>query len=286
LEVPVPIYSRLALRTEANQKLNDLYIGAVGSGPNIAMGASVFFLDNTQSDPSGSGQVQDLRAYIRHAGVTYRCASFNFASGAWVTAQLAATTVGSGDRFDVSKLLDPKQMDLCIDRTVSRLRMRFEVPLASTDGAQFYNIDSAASPQTIKTVLEAYYWASPTATANRDARRFRWYGTEQTATGMELRIDPPISGSLTIIMDAILDMTLGSTDAATLNFGHDSPIVWGAINQALDLVIQRAPGQEAGRYKERRQEAAAMWNALSAKFMPLVDRQIMFDENPFNKGVR
>ena len=282
----MPVYSRLALRTEANQKLNDLFIGAVGSGPGIAAAASVYFLDPTQADPSGSGGVQDLRAYIVHAGVTYRCASYNFASGAWVTGQLAATTVGSGDRFDVSKLIAPSQMNLCIDRTVSRLRQRFEVQIASIDSAQFYNIDSAASPQTVRTVLDTYYWANPTSTANRDQREFRWAGTRMTATGMELRIDPPISGSLTIIMDSILDMTLGSSDAATLNFGHDSPIVWGAINQALDLVIQRAPGQEAGRYKERRMEAAAMWNSLSAKFMPLVDRRIRFDDNPFNKGVR
>ena len=287
----MPIYTRQTIRREFSQKLNDIYIGMVGSGQGVAAAASVYFLDPTQTDPGGSGLSQDFRAYVLHAGVTYRVGSFNFPSGSWVTAQLAATTVGSGDSFEVHRMLSPADKNLCIDRTVSRFRQRREVGFTSTDTARNYDITSAASPQTIKAVLESYYWANMNtslgtsqagvpATGDRDERYFTWFGFEPTATGLELRIRPAIAGSMQIVMDAILDMTLGSGDAATISLPSDQWVIWGAINQALDLVIQRSPSQEAGRYKERRMEAAAMWNKLNALYMPLIDYRISYDEDP------
>lgn len=297
----MPTFQRKQLRQTLAQAFLDprTYVG--NAGVSLGAGATAFFMDSTQANLAFTGERLYDRAwiYLPDTQQTFRVGSFNAASGAWVTSQLTVTTVASGAQVEIHQRLSPQNLNLCIDRTVSRFRARQEVVLNPGDGIQQYQIDNAASPASVQRVLDVYYFANANATTDRDRREFRWWGIETTGSGTtELRIDPAIAGSSSIapsgfpanqiVMDAIVDMTLGSSETATLNIPHDEWVYAGAAMTAYNLLIQLAPGQAAGELQMRRREYAAWWRDVNGKFQPMIDRSMAgaFDQNPKNKGTR
>ena len=286
----MPTYQRKTLFQNFAQ-LFDSRTWVANTGASVGANGSVWFLDTTQANPAFSGEKMFDRAWIYHHDTqqTFRVASFNTASGAWVTAQTTATTIQSGSSFTVLPRLAPTQMQQCIDRAVMRLRARQESVITAVDGAAQYPMDSAASPATIRKVLNVFYYANAAATTDRDKSWFQWWGPHMTASGsMELQIAPPIASGSQIVIDGIIDMTLNSAETATINLPDDMWLLSGALVHAYNLLIQQAPGQAAAELLQRRSEWALQFRAFAANYMPLVDRSMegAFDENPFNRGRR
>ncbi len=71
------------------------------------------------------------------------------------------SAIPSGADFEVSQKISPALMDTYLDETISLMRFRQEVAFRGYR-AKTYAIDGAASPNTIKSVLNAYYFADPT----------------------------------------------------------------------------------------------------------------------------
>ncbi len=255
------------------------------AGVSLGVGATAFFFDPVQANVAFTGERLYDRAWIYAPDTqqTFRVGSFNAASGAWVTAQMTQTAVASGAQIEVHMRLSPQQLNQCIDRTVSRFRFKQEVPINAITGAMQYNIDQAVPGVAISKVMDVYYYSQPLATDNRGRQEFDWWGFDTTASGTaELRIDPSVASGNQIIMNAIVDMTLGSAEAATINIPHDEWVYAGAAMHALNLLIQQAPGQAAGELLQRRREYAAWWRAVNANYSPQNIRSMRgaFDENP------
>ena len=284
----MPTFARKSLRQTIAQLFDaKTWVGTTAG--SIGANGSVFFIDQQNANPAFSGERLYDRAWLYHPDTqqTFRVASFNAASGAWVTAQTTSTTIQSGSTFEVHPRLSPVQLHQCMERTVARFRARQEVAINAIDAAMQYPMDVAASPATIRKTLNVFYYARPTATDNRDKRYFRWWGPHITASGTsELQVDPPVASGAQIVIDAIVDMTLGAAETATLNLPDDMWLHSGALMHAYNLLIQQAPGQSAGELAARRAEWGHQFRQFHANYMPLIDRSIggAFDENPVNRG--
>ncbi len=280
----MPIYSRQTLRQHLGQApyLRDVTLGLQGSGQTISAGASVYFLDPVQANLLFSGDNLYGRAWVYHPATQqeFRLGSFNAPSGAFVTGQLTATTIAVGDTFEVSELLSAKEKNLALDRAISRMRLRQEVTFPSIAGAKFYPIDGVASPNALAAVLDVKVYGNPGGTLDRDPRSLQWFQLVTTATGRELRIDPPLGGSMAIAFDALIDLTLGSAEMATVNLPHEEWPLWGATAICYQAVGARAPGQEAGQFQRLQQQAAMAWDKLNNRFTPRITSRIMFEDNP------
>ena len=247
---------------------------------SLNSGVAMALMDTkfANSDYSGMGLYQG--AFVRAGSADYRVGSFNVGSGAWLSAQLLQSAIASGADIEISEKLSAADMDRYIDETIMTFRVRREVTIP-VNGSNFYAIDGAASPNTIKSVLNAYYYADASSTTNRLRRHD--LTQEQvvfTATGMELRLPMVLTGSQQIVLDALLQMSLPAGDAATINLGplvDEETILWGAAARCYDRIIQDAPGKEAGEYERRRKDAVRQWNRESAKARPQIDSKIGFD---------
>ena len=286
--VQFPTYTRKQLfQTTARLLDNRTWVGTTAG--SIGAAGTVYFLDARTANTAFSGERLYDRAWVWDHGTqqAFRVASFNTASGAFITVQTAASPLASGGDFTVIPRLSPYDLNLSIDRTVSRMRGRQEVVIQATDQAHYYTIDTAASGASVQKVLNVYYFAQATATTDRDIRYFWWWGVQTTGSGTtELRIDPSVASGAQIVLDAIVDMTLGAAETATINLPHDEWLHSGALMHAYNLLVQQAPGQASGELRQNRAEWANQWRVANAKYQPLVDRSMagMFDENPFNKG--
>lgn len=264
------------------------YVG--NTGLSLGAGATAQFMDGYQANPAFSGRTlfQDAWLYQPDTQQTFRTASFNSASGAFVSQQMTATAIGSGAQFEVHMGLSPQDLNRCIDRCINRMRFRQEINVTAIDGLTYYQIDGAASPASVQKVLNAYYYSDPTSTVSRGQKYFEWWGTNTTASGtFELKLYPPVPSGNQIVMDAIIDMTLAAGESATVNLPHDEWVYAGAAMHAYNLLVQRAPGQADASLLKRRAEYAAWWRDVSGKFMPMIDRSMAgaFDENPM-RGIR
>lgn len=281
----MPVYQKKALRQSLGQLfLRDTQV--LNTAASYGPAGSVFFLDPTQANTAFSGERLYARAYLYHPDTqqTFRCASFNCASGAYVTAQVSATTIQSGSAFEVHELLSPAEKNLCLDRVVDQIPVVQEVGIPTVDGARFYNLEAAASPNYLRDVLDCWYYADPSNSLDRQRGQIIEYGIETTGSGRELRISPALAASQQIIVRAIVNMTLGSTDAATLNLPNDELLLWGATARAYQLLIARSPGQEAGQLKERQGEALRAWQALRTRYTPQITKRIGFGEQPTRRA--
>lgn len=248
-------------------------------------------MDGYQANAAFSGRTQFIDAwlYAPDTQQTFRAASFNAPSGAFVSVQMTATAIASGSQFEVHLGLSPQDLNRCMDRAINRMRSRQELVLNTVDGATFYQIDGAASPSSVQRVLNVYYNSQPTSTTSREQRYFTWWGTHTTGSATtELIIDPPLGASQQIVIDAVIDMTLGASESAVINLPHDEWVYAGAAVHAYNLLVQRAAGQADATLLKRRAEYAAWWRDINGKFMPLIDRSMAgaFDENPKNRGHR
>lgn len=253
----------------------------------------MFFIDARKANPAFSGERLYDRAWIYHHAQQwgYQVASFNTASGAFVTVQQAyGGAIASGDDFTVIPRLSPYELNDAINLTVGRLRQRQEIAINAADGIVMYQLDSAASGTQVERVLNAYYYATPTNSPggqDMHKRYFEWWGDGKTASGTYcLTIAPPIASGNQIIVDGIISMTLGSAENATINVAHPEWIYVGALMHAYNALIQQAPGQAAGELLQRRAEWARQWREVAGKFNPTIDRSMqgIFDENPVARG--
>lgn len=254
---------------------------------------TAFFIDQRKANPAFSGERLYDRAWVWHHNTqfAYQVASFNTASGAFISVQTAyGGAIGSGDDFTVVPRLSPYDLNRAIDMTVARFRQRQEVAIDAQEGVVQYQLDSAASGTSVERVLNAYYYANPTATpagADKDKRYFEWWGDGKTASGTyALTVAPPVASGNQIIIDGIVSMTLGAAETATINLPHPEWLYVGAVMHAYNALIQQSPGQAAGELLQRRAEWARQWREVAAKMNPTIDRSMqgIFDENPVNKG--
>lgn len=276
----VPIFSRKTLRQSLSRDhLADLTLLAI-----TASFGSYNFLDNRFADATFTADSRFERAWGRlfqssnvAAGNDFRVATFNAASGAFVSAQLNATSVPSGAEVEIHRLMAPSDKDRAIDEVVRRLLVRQEVGLPSVDGVTFYSIDGAASPHRLAAVLNVYYFANPTGSLTRDQRYFDWTNINVTATGVELRVQPAINGSNQIILDAVLQMTLGASEVATINLPDADWLLTGAAAAVYDRLAQDAPRHEND-FRRLRREKVVAFAQLTQKYAPPIDRKIQFDD--------
>ncbi len=283
----MPTFSNRQLR----QILGTSYVGDTFVGvneftfPNLTYSGS--FGLNQLIDLSLSGQNLYENATIRHiatgaaSGSTfdYRVSSFNTGLGTFITTQFIQATVNNQDTFEVHTRLPPAQKDLAIDDALKSIRVRQEIGMMTgTGGAEFYDIEAAASPHYISDILDVYYFASPGGSLDRDQRRFDDVRMVNTGSGREIRVQPIIQGSQQIILDAILELTMGAGDTATITIPDDRWLLAGAAARCYNFMIQNTPGQNAGELAKRRAEWASEFTRLSGRFAPNYARKIRLEE--------
>lgn len=270
----MPTFSRLQLlQLLTTDYLRDGVSSTASATGVYPAGTQGFQLtDQYQADPSLTGQNLYQRGWIYHQGMELRVASFNVGSGAYISQQYTGTTVASGGAYLFSQLLPISDKSRCIDDVVKRIRVLQEVGIATLDGNHLYTINGAASPHYIEQVLDCYYFANPSGSLSRGLSRVNNWEIVLTATGRELRIDPALAQSQQIIMNAILAITLGAADTATINIPDDRWVLSGAAAKAYDLLIRRTPGQSRGQYAADRKEFATTYSRLSQSFQPQIAR--------------
>lgn len=276
----VPVFSRKALRRSLGQNgLRDTYVGTTTL--SLGANAAVAVMDRYLADPFASAPKYQ-GAWLLVASVQYRAASYNYQSGSVMSGQTAVNAIASGADFELHQILPPDDKDRCIDDVIKRIRVRREVGITTTDGLEAYPLDNTASPNSIVAVLDAYYFANPTNSLNRQRQDFVSKVAVMTATGLELRVAPPIGSGYQLVLDAILTLSLGSGDAATVNIPDERLVIAGAEAKAYDLLMRQTPGQVSDTYKQHRQDAAREFSRLSAINKPLISRAIQFD-TPVNR---
>lgn len=252
----------------------------------VPVGSAVFIVDQMYANAGFSGEDDHGRAWLRVASFDYRVGSYNFLSGGAWTPQTAVYAVASGADYEIHDTLSPIDKNLCIDQTIARLRVRQEVAIPTVDGLLEYTVDGAASPNTIQgDPLGFWYYANPSSTLNRDQRHWNEKpAMAMTASGTRvLRIPAALTWSQQIVMDCLLQVTLGSSDAATVNIPQiqdDQIILDGAAARAYDMIIQRGPSQEVDHYRTLRREMAMSFMGAAAKLQPSQDSALGF-EAPF-----
>lgn len=241
----MPCVSRLRLRQlVGSTKLRDTYVGTTTGSSGVGGFATI--IDSSVANLAFSGESLFVRTWLKHNGMELRVASFNTGSGAFVTQQAAATLVLSGGQYEHHRKLAPSEKDRAIDGVIGRLWTRQEVPIATVDGLLAYSIGPNFK------VFGAYYFASPSATLDRDRREIPiGWNLVTTATGRELRLPPggALAGSQQLVLDAQVRATLGSADAATVNIPDEDWVLNGIAARCYQSLWADAPGQEAGKYQ-------------------------------------
>lgn len=279
----MPTFSRKSLRQALGQNyIRDTIVGNTTSSWG-ALGSLSMMDSVVLANLDFSGQGLYAGGFLRVASGDYRVGSANVASGALVSAQAMRAAIASGADYEFASLLSAAEKDQAINDAIKRLRINQEVGVNTVDGALHYTIDGAASPHYIEDVLDVYYFSDPAGSLNRGETRLAWFDVKPTPTGTELRIAPALGASQQIILDALLALTLGAGDAATINIPDERLVLWGAEAQCWDRLSKRTPGTATQQYQQFRDNAARQYSQLAAKFKPQVARRIQFDE-PVTRG--
>jgi hypothetical protein len=273
----MPTFTRSYLRQQLGQFwLRDTIVFSTQLAVANSTG-TVMVMTNALADTSQSGAGGYNRAWLLGNGNEYRVSSVNWPSGAWVTQQLARQAIASGSEVEIHSLLSPDEKNNALNDVIKRLRRSQEVGFGGTVSAEFYDITSVASPFSISVVNNAWYWADPTNSINRDRREFSWFDVVRTATGLELRISPAVPSGAQIALDAVVTVTLGSSDGATVDVPDERMVLAGAAVKSYDLISARSPGQEAEQYRTRRGEMAKEFSRLAALYKAQVKVKTEFD---------
>ncbi len=273
----MPIFSRKQLRRSLGlEYLRDTTLGTTQL--SVSIGSFMQVMDPAQANLDYSGQNLYGRAYIRAGSADYRVGSYNFQSGSFLAQQaVLLVSLGSGGDYEIHSRLPAPDLDRCIDQTILELRVEREIGVPSLPGAFIYNIDGAASPHTLVDYNEVYFYASPDSTTNRNRGDFNNVNLVHTPTGNELRLNCALNASQRVVIDAILQLTLGAGDEATINVPDRDWVLWGAAARAYNMLIQQTPGQDATLLKERRAEAARAFTKKSQRWQPGISRRITLD---------
>ena len=199
-------------------------------------------------------------------------ASFNTGSGAFYSPVALASTIFSGMPFEVHALLSPAEKDRQLDNVIRDVRYRQEVPIWAIDSGSVYSL----GPE-IMDIIDVRYLSDPTDSLSIGEHGMDWWKWEKVATGQYLRVAPALSYSQQLIIDAVLAVSLGASDLATVNLPDDGLVLWGASARCYWLLQQRAPGQEAGEYAAKGQQAATQYTRLSARFQPVIAKKIQLN---------
>lgn len=273
-----PVYSRQNLRqTLGKLYTRDVVVGRTTGSWGTTAG-STNIIDSTQADPTASGEQLYWRSWMRLLGTVgklqdLRVGSFNTGSGAYLAAITLVTTIFSGMPFEIHTLLSPTEKDEAMDEVIKNLRVNQELPLWSVDESYIYSL----GPDVLD-ILDLRYYSDPTDSLNHGEHKFTWWKFEQTATGQELRVRPALPASYQLIIDAMLALSLGAGELATINLPTDGLVLWGATARCMWLLEQQSPAKEADRYQKRRAEAAREVTRLAKRFQPKITRKIQLDE--------
>lgn len=281
----MPVVSRKQLRRDLGVlRLRECTLGTT----QLAVAAATFVnvMDPNLANTDYSGQSLYQRAWTRVASYDYRVGSYNFGSGGFVSAQLTRAAIASGADFEIHDKWSAAELDLCLDQTILDLRVEREVGFPSVDGATMYTLDGAASPNSIIDYKEVYYFADPTSSLNRRRTDLPTADVVRTATGMELRLGGALQGSVQLVLDAYLQLSLGASDDATINIPDRDWVLFGAAARAYDLLIQKSPGQDAALLKERREEAARAFTRKSQRWQPGIEHKLGFEAPASSLGER
>jgi len=272
----MPVMQRKQLRQDLGlRRLHETIVATTSL--SLGANANVAVMSRLLANPDNTGNTTYLGSFLRVASADYRVGSVNFGSGALYSGQALLNAIASGADFEVHNKLSAPDLDQAIDETILALRVRREVALPTTAGIDYYPLDNAASPNTIVNVLNAYYFANPGSSVNRDRGELVGYEIVMTATGREIRLPSDLGGSMQIVLDAVLALSLGSSDVATINLPSEDLVLWGAAAKCYDLLIQNAPSQEAGQYERRRMEAARSYTYLARRWMPTIEKRLRFE---------
>lgn len=261
-------------------RLRDTTVGTTGMA--VAVGSAMQIVDQVYANVAFSGETAHDRAWVRVASFDYRVGSYNYPSGGPYSLQPVINAIATGADYEIHDKLSPVEKDQCIDQTIARIRVRQEVVIPTVDGLLEYTIDAAASPNTIAgDPLGFWYYANPDFSLDRDQRFFNELPQiATTASGTRvLRIPAALTWSQQIVMDCLLQVTLGASDDATVSIPQvpdDGIVLDGAAARAYDLLVQRAPSQEAGLYLQRRREMAMAFMGAAAKLQPSQDTALGF----------
>lgn len=272
----MPTFQRKALRQEVGVvRLRECTLGTTTTGAPSGTIVAAFDQHYANTDLSGENLYQ--RSWLRVASVDYRVGSFNYMSGAWISAQLLQQPIASGTDFEVHERLSAAELDRCIDEVLKGIRVEQEVAINALPGLTYYPIDGAASPHTIVDVGQVYFFADPSNSTDRNRRDLSQFTIVTTGSGRELRLPTALDGSQQIVLDALLELTLMADDASTVTLTNSDWLTWGAAAQAYNLLIQRTPGQESTLLEKRRAECARMFTKLSARRQPVRQQRYSFD---------
>lgn len=285
----MPVYQRRTLRQALGQSYISDVILATTTAAQAASVANVAFTNYALfADTTLSGQNLYENATVRHLATTpaasgqaydYRVASMNVGSGAFIIGAVLQATVVVSDSFELHQRISPAEKDLAINLKLKELRVRQEVGIMSGTGGQtFVAIDTAASPHAIMDVLDAYVFTTPLGSLSRGRANLDDLRMVMTPTGREIRFSGALGGTQQLVLDAILELTLGASEFATINLPDDAWLLNGAAAKSYDLIIQSAPGQNSGSLEQRRKEFAQAFSRLSTRFMPQMEHRIRLED--------
>lgn len=221
-------------------------------------------IDRVQADVSLSGGNRAENTWFYVNGMELRVASFNVGSGAFISAQLGVTVIGSGMEYEQHTLLPPREKDRALDRVLEQIAVRHEVRIPTVDSLTFYSLGAE-----IRDVLGVWYEANPTSSVNRDKGSFpnSSWKFARTPTGNEVRLAGALGASQHLILDAILSVSLGAADTATVNLPSKYLVLYGAEAQCWEL-LSKNPGQTRTSYLDNAQRAARKYASLLSRFDP------------------
>lgn len=263
----MPVVSRLTLRQHLGQnKLRDTYIGTTTAscGPT----SPAYVMDSQVANPDLAAESLYARTWVKVNNMTLNVGSFNAGSGAYVTAQTAATSIPIGVQYEHHRKLSPDSKDRAIDGVIGRLWSRQELPIDTAVGCLQYSIGTGFK------IFGVSYFANPASSTDRgQAQLMIGWTLATTGSGRELRL--PANGALgasqQIVLDAQVRATLGSLDTATVNIPDEDWVLDGAAARCFQALWADAPGKEAGKYQALAQAFGKVFIDNIGRFRDTVD---------------
>lgn len=274
----MPSYTRQFLRRQLGESfLRDTLVGS--STGSWGATASLTVMDSAQADEYVVSEQLFNRSWLRafygptpspSAYKDARVATFNTLSGAWMCLVTAPYAVTNNSWYEVHSILPPAEKDQVIDDVIDKLRVRQEVVINAAQ--RTYSL----GPNVVD-VLNARIMEYPPASRNfSDLQRWEMV---TTVTGQELRVEPTLTASQQLAVEAIMTLTwvpdgVNGTDRDTITVPDLDWLLSGAAARAYWILEARAPAQEVARFKDRRREMAAQFSRLSARYQPHANREI------------
>lgn len=230
------------------------------------------------ADPTASGENMYERHWMRLIATVgdnqdLRIGSFNTGSGAFIQAVTLVSTSVSGRTVEVHSMLSPVDKDRALNSVIRDVRVLREHPIWAIDNGHVYSLGDD-----IYQIHDVRYLSDPSDSLNLGEHKLRWWKYEVTATGNQLRIDPSLPASYQLILKALVAVSLGAGELATVNLPSEDMILWGAAARCYWMIEQSSPGQETAIYKARRAEAAKEYTRLAMRFQPYRHQRPMLDE--------